>query len=1551
MSESSPPRVRPPAVEPAEPHAVPYGRPVAGRLAVPGSKSVTQRYLNLALLGNLPLVVHRPLLSEDPRLFLNALEACDFLVEHLAGDVRLTPVEESSAEKSPRRGGEKSIFCGNGGTMFRFLTAALTTRPGTWILDGVPRLRERPVGPLVAALRQLGAEIDCPERDGHAPLAITGGSLRGGRCTLDAGASSQYLSALLMAGQAAPEAIEIEVAALTSEPYVDLTLDAIAEFGGSVRREGNVFHLRPSRLTADEVTVEADFSAVAYPAAAAALSGGKVLIEGPRPDSRQGDRRFVDLLESMGALVRWRAGGLEVRAGSDPLHAVDADLSGMPDQVPTLAALAPFAEGTTRITGVPHLRIKESDRLSAMTCELTRIGAEVEELDDGLIIPGIWARSEAPVEPVEVRTYGDHRIAMSMALVGLRRPGISIRHPGVVVKSYPDFWRDLGLLTANATPEAPGESLAGNRSENTSTTSATQNVDFSKARRTLRCVALGGVALGGELGASGVPIDQARLDDQQRVGVVLQGAALLSQLEHGGWVLLDWHDVRLIRGGLLRVESVRQGRSDQLVQVALSRLLRRLFRTEGPVAGRGTARGAARYLMARWQQVLAPSTADQAVSEIFQAAPFLWNDKFAEARAALVAEHSADGRAHVWLAGPGAARRRFLSRGRDFRQIEAFLKSSEARDIWDGWTSGSDPLELSRRCQWRRAAIAWSRRPPQKRRERMAYARSLYALGRYSQTLEALKGQSHPDARLLRAWSQYFLGERHAALAMVHRLSKAALSAEQGVELTELAIRLFAARGKIDEIEQWAERGLAETRGKLRLRAAIAAAGGAWDCDDLTAMDRYLEESREALQVEDLAGKWHHMRGLHCLLAKDGPGAVVHVSTALRLDRRRMVLAEAGRLWNDLAVSRVQADDLPAAERAARHAVRLLQDCDGPSRTTLALYNLAEVRLRRGRGQGVEPILELSTAENRREGNLRGLVRDLELWVRLELAQGRSVAALARCSEALLQLDRDRLKDRRNVFETYAARAYGWLGRRQKAADCLERSDEESTHELEPEERPAIWALAGRYDKASEEAAGTRWAPLWAALAVGTHPAPETWNELDSLEPFRAARLIFDCELLQPGVVPPRRVREAIAVLQRCGAEAFAEKLESRSLSPWRALDRFLAQSDIDNTSFEELFSGAGYGSVRLSWIRGEKEDVLVSGAGGGEELVCRVEPGGRLVLRAPFVDDVLRTMVALIHRELKTSPRADAIRPRSTLHGDGIVGESPNLRQALQRLDSLAGDDLPLLIFGESGTGKELMAKRAHRISQRNDGPFLAVNCAAVQDSLVQSDLFGHVKGSFTGADRDRPGIFESARSGTVFLDEIGDLPLVAQGKLLRVLQEREIRRVGESFARGVDVRVITATHRDLERMVSLGEFRRDLYFRLKVATITLPPLRERGKDTLLLADHFLAQRRSTNRLSGKARARLLSYDWPGNVRELQNVLGVADTLAQDRKIRVEHLDLPRPASETKGDYHQMVERYRRGLISEALSETGGNRAAAARRLGMSRQALSYLVKQLGLS
>ncbi len=432
------------SISPTSPdsRAIPAGVRASGRVRVPPSKSVTHRYLNLALLARQPLTIERPLFAEDTRLFLAALGRLGFRVEE--------GLEEARLELADPPSGEVEVFCGNAGTMLRFLVASLAAVPGRFRLDGVPRLRERPVGPLVEALRRLGARIEYLGRPGFVPLAIAGGTLGGGSTYLDAGESSQYLSALLMAALRAPAEVTVEVGALTSEPYVEVTLAAAAAFGGRIERWGGrgcqVWRVWPSPLRAGRVRVEGDASAACYPAAAAALTGGAVTLEGLNPDSRQGDRRFLDLLARMGAEVVWSGGELSVR-GAGGLRAVEADLSGMPDQVPTLAALAPFARGTTRIFNVAHLRIKESDRLEAMATELRKLGAVVEEGPDSLTIPGLWADSEPPGDAVTVEPRGDHRIAMSLALTGLRRSGVSVAAPGVVAKSYPDFWRDFQELT------------------------------------------------------------------------------------------------------------------------------------------------------------------------------------------------------------------------------------------------------------------------------------------------------------------------------------------------------------------------------------------------------------------------------------------------------------------------------------------------------------------------------------------------------------------------------------------------------------------------------------------------------------------------------------------------------------------------------------------------------------------------------------------------------------------------------------------------------------------------------------------------------------------------------------------------------------------------------------------------------------------------------------------------------------------------------------------------------------------------------------------------
>jgi 3-phosphoshikimate 1-carboxyvinyltransferase len=440
---------------------VPAGRVARGAVLVPPSKSVSNRYLNLALLARQPITIERLLDADDVRRFRGALEVAGFRLESSGDTLAIEPPADGSVGAAgPSRA--RTIDCGSSGTLYRFLTAALTGLAGRWLLDGSPRLRERPIRPLVDALRGLGARVRYLEGEGRAPLEIEGGSLGGGDTTLDAAESSQYASALLMAGTCAGSTLRVRLAALSSSPYLDLTIEALRDFGVEVQRENGgasqradgapprgdlpIYRVEPGGLKAPRrLAVEGDWSAAPYPAVAALVTGGRVVLRGLRADSAQGDRAFFALLEAAGARVASSTAGIEVeRAG--PLHAIRADLRDLPDQVPTLAALAPFLAGTTEITGVPHLRIKESDRLAAMASELHRAGVPVRELADGLVIEGCWFDREPPADPVTIDPHDDHRIAMAMALVGLRRPGIAIADPEVVGKSYPNFWRDLSTL-------------------------------------------------------------------------------------------------------------------------------------------------------------------------------------------------------------------------------------------------------------------------------------------------------------------------------------------------------------------------------------------------------------------------------------------------------------------------------------------------------------------------------------------------------------------------------------------------------------------------------------------------------------------------------------------------------------------------------------------------------------------------------------------------------------------------------------------------------------------------------------------------------------------------------------------------------------------------------------------------------------------------------------------------------------------------------------------------------------------------------------------------
>ncbi|MDE2575032.1 MAG: sigma-54-dependent Fis family transcriptional regulator [Rhodospirillales bacterium] len=314
--------------------------------------------------------------------------------------------------------------------------------------------------------------------------------------------------------------------------------------------------------------------------------------------------------------------------------------------------------------------------------------------------------------------------------------------------------------------------------------------------------------------------------------------------------------------------------------------------------------------------------------------------------------------------------------------------------------------------------------------------------------------------------------------------------------------------------------------------------------------------------------------------------------------------------------------------------------------------------------------------------------------------------------------------------------------------------------------------------------------------------------------------------------------------------------------------------------------------------------------------------------------------------------PPREAAPPPGGAGESEFIGNSQPMRLVQKAIGMLADSDATVLITGETGTGKEVVARALHRHGKRAGKPFVAVNCAAIPAELLESELFGHVRGAFTGAVADRVGSFREAQGGTLFLDEIGDMAPELQAKILRVLQERVVTPVGGKPV-SVDVRILAATHQDLEALVRAGRFREDLYWRLGVVPVALPPLRERLADIVPLAEHFLA---GTGKiLSAEAAARLLAHPWPGNVRELRNAMQRVAALARASVITA--LDLaflhaaePPPADWLEGDLPSAVARLETALIRRALSAAAGNRAAAARRLGIGRQLLYEKLRRYGL-
>ena len=365
---------------------------------------------------------------------------------------------------------------------------------------------------------------------------------------------------------------------------------------------------------------------------------------------------------------------------------------------------------------------------------------------------------------------------------------------------------------------------------------------------------------------------------------------------------------------------------------------------------------------------------------------------------------------------------------------------------------------------------------------------------------------------------------------------------------------------------------------------------------------------------------------------------------------------------------------------------------------------------------------------------------------------------------------------------------------------------------------------------------------------------------------------------------------------------------------------------------------------------------IVVTGQGSLDVAVGAIRAGAYDFITKPVKLDALMIAVnrAVDHLALRREVRRLRTEVDRAAPIDGIVGDSPAVRAATELIRRVADSDATVLITGESGTGKELVARALHDLSSRRDQPFVAVNCAAMPAPLLESELFGHVRGAFTDAKRSRPGLFVQAGSGTLFLDEIGEMPLEMQVKLLRVLQERKVRPVGGDEEVSFDARVVTATNRDLESEVEEKRFREDLFYRINVVAIPVPPLRARGGDVLVLAQYFLRKIASrtgkpVEGISAEAARKLADYDWPGNVRELENCMERAVALCRLSEITVD--DLPDKVKDHQSSRMVIstdapeelitLEEMERRYVRQVLGAVGGNKTHAARVLGIDRRSL----------
>ncbi len=380
----------------------------------------------------------------------------------------------------------------------------------------------------------------------------------------------------------------------------------------------------------------------------------------------------------------------------------------------------------------------------------------------------------------------------------------------------------------------------------------------------------------------------------------------------------------------------------------------------------------------------------------------------------------------------------------------------------------------------------------------------------------------------------------------------------------------------------------------------------------------------------------------------------------------------------------------------------------------------------------------------------------------------------------------------------------------------------------------------------------------------------------------------------------------------------------------------------------------------QIKKISPEADVILMTAFATAQTAVEAMKNGAYDYLIKPFDMEELKLKVArlLEKKQLESENIYLKQQLKSRYQFDNIIGNSGKMQDVFKLVEKICEGDTTVMIRGESGTGKELIAIAIHQNSSRAEKPFIAINCAAIPDNLLESELFGHEKGAFTGADRKRQGRFELAENGTIFLDEIGDLSLTLQGKLLRVLQSKQIERLGGSEAITIKARVITATNRDLEKLLKQGLFREDLYYRINVFPIFIPPLRERKQDIPLLVEYFLQKfaKNQKIQITPEAEKIILSFYWPGNVRELAHVIGRAILLCSDGLVQPENLtqhlqfDTTTQLSTELPEIGFQLEEHEKNLIRQALKKANGNKSKAAQLLGITRRKLYSMMERLGV-